>query len=66
MPGRCRASDADDMTKTRAVRPSVSDRELRAAARQFAGGVWYTYRDGAYSCTAVRPSARRARPAVSR
>ena len=44
------------MTKTRAVRPSATDREVLAAARQFAGRTWYTYREGAYSCTPVQAS----------
>ena len=44
------------MTKTRAVRPSATDRELRDAASEFAGRTWYTYLEGAYSCTAVKAS----------
>ena len=44
------------MTKTRAVRPSATDRELLAAARQFAGSAWYTYSEGSYSCTPVKAS----------
>jgi hypothetical protein len=44
------------MTKTRAMRPSVTDRELLDAATEFAGRTWYTYLDGSYSCTAVKPS----------
>jgi hypothetical protein len=44
------------MTKTRAMRPSATDRELLAAASQFAGRTWYTYREGSYSCTPVKAS----------
>ena len=55
------------MTKTRAVRPSATDRELLDAASQFAGRAWYAYLDGSYSCTPVTTSdARTARRAGRR
>lgn len=44
------------MTKTRAVRPSATDRERLDAASQFAGRTWYAYLEGSYSCTPVRTS----------
>ena len=50
------------MTKTRAVCPSVTDRDLLDAVSQFVGGAWYTYLDGSYFCTAVKNSDSRTMP----